>query len=108
MEFYNRLVYLCNQRGITVTALLQRMGLSTSKGTAWKNGSVPRADVITRLAAALETSSSYLLGETENPSPSKSAIDNFDEDTKKILQLCADNPDLAKKLLDIAKMLTSK
>lgn len=69
MGFYDRLQACCKESNTTVTALLQTIGLSTSKGTAWKGGSVPRSDVLYKLAAALHTTPAYLMGETDDPSP---------------------------------------
>ena len=62
MEFYKRLDSLCKATGTSVTALLKSLNISTSKGTAWKNGSIPRA---------LHTTPAYLLGETDDPSEGK-------------------------------------
>lgn len=69
MVFYDRLQLCCEKSNTTVTALLKTIGLSTSKGTAWKNGSVPKSDVLYKLAAALHTTPAYLMGETDDPSP---------------------------------------
>lgn len=71
MEFYKRLDSLCKATGTSVTALLKSLNISTSKGTAWKNGSIPRADVLQKLATALHTTPAYLLGETDDPSGGK-------------------------------------
>ena len=71
MEFYKRLDSLCKATGTSVTALLKSLNISTSKGTAWKNGSIPRADVLQKLATALHTTPAYLLGETDYPSEGK-------------------------------------
>lgn len=71
MEFYKRIDSLCKATGTSVTALLKSLNISTSKGTAWKNGSIPRADVLQKLATALHTTPAYLLGETDDPSEGK-------------------------------------
>ena len=71
MEFYKRLDSLCKATGTSVTALLKSLNISPSKGTAWKNGSIPRADVLQKLATALHTTPAYLLGETDDPSEGK-------------------------------------
>ena len=71
MDFYKRLDSLCKATGTSVTALLKSLNISTSKGTAWKNGSIPRADVLQKLATALHTTPAYLLGETDDPSEGK-------------------------------------
>ena len=61
----------CKATGTSVTALLKSLNISTSKGTAWKNGSIPRADVLQKLASALHTTPAYLLEETDDPSEGK-------------------------------------
>ena len=71
MEFYKRLDSLCKATGTSVTALLKSLNISTSKGTAWKNGSIPRADVLQKLATALDTTPASLMGETDDPSEGK-------------------------------------
>lgn len=69
MTFYERLQICCNNSNTTVTALLKSVGLSSSKGTAWKNGSLPKADVLYKIASALHTTPAYLMGETDEPAP---------------------------------------
>ena len=39
--FYEIFTKLCNKIGLSPTETLKRMNLSTSKLTAWKNGSIP-------------------------------------------------------------------
>lgn len=51
--FYENLNYICKQKGITPTALVKELGLSTSKVTAWKNGSVPKSVIMNLLAEKL-------------------------------------------------------
>lgn len=51
--YYERLVEICRQHGTTPSALLKKIGLSTSKVTAWKNGSSPKTDVIEKIAQEL-------------------------------------------------------
>lgn len=59
--FYDQLTKLCTTRGITVTALLKSLGYSSSKGTAWKNGSRPRAPMLMEIANYFEVPAEYLL-----------------------------------------------
>lgn len=51
--YYERLVEICRQHGTTPSALLKKIGLSTSKVTAWKNGSIPKADTLKRISDEL-------------------------------------------------------
>lgn len=54
--FYENLNFLCKQKGTSPTALVKELGLSTSKVTAWKNGSVPKSNVMNLLADKLGVS----------------------------------------------------
>lgn len=51
--FYDNFKRLCNINGTTPTQLLNQLGIGASKGTHWKNGSMPREDVMNTLADAL-------------------------------------------------------
>lgn len=73
--FYENLSALCKSKGLTVTALLKELNISTSKGTAWKSGSIPKGDILSKLAAYFNVSTDYLLGNTNDPHNSKSDID---------------------------------
>ena len=61
--FYNQLEKLCKENNITVTSLLKTLNLSTSKGTAWKSGSIPKYDTLKSIAEYFEVSISYLFEE---------------------------------------------
>lgn len=65
--FYDNLNALCKSKGLTITALLKELNISTSKGTAWKSGSVPKGDILSKLAAYFNVSTDYLLGNTNTP-----------------------------------------
>lgn len=89
--FYEKLQQICRKKGTTPTALLKKLGISTSKVTAWKKGSVPKADLLKTIADALETPVSYFYGESqqgnENISPAKQQlIDQLSGMTEEELQ----------------------
>ena len=63
--FFEILESLCSQNKTTVTQLLKTLGLSTSKGTAWRNGSIPSGDTLAKIADCLDVSVDYLLGRTD-------------------------------------------
>ena len=48
--FFERLETICSRKGITVSSLVKALGLSTSKVTAWKNGTVPKGDILVKIA----------------------------------------------------------
>ena len=68
--FYKRLKTICDERHITPTKVVKDLGLSTSKVTAWKNGTNPKADIILKIADYLDCSVDYLLGRESHRSVS--------------------------------------
>lgn len=51
MTFYQRLDLLCKSRGITVTALANELGFSSSAGTTWKKSKgLPRNSTLKKIA----------------------------------------------------------
>lgn len=69
MNFYSRLLAICSKKGISITALLKEMGLSTSMGTKWRNGTTPNLETVQNIAKHLNVTVAYLIGETDNPLP---------------------------------------
>lgn len=64
---YDNLKQACTEKGITVTGLLNSLGISTANGTFWKNGSYPKGDIIIKLAQSLDVSTDFLLlGKSEH------------------------------------------
>lgn len=61
MTFYERLDEECKKRGTTPTALLKSLKVSTSKLTAWKNGSMPSSEWVILISESLGTPIEYLL-----------------------------------------------
>ena len=66
-KFYKRLRDLCEDRNMTVNELVQILDLSTGSPTAWKNGTVPRAATIQKIAQYFIVSADYLSGLTDDP-----------------------------------------
>ena len=48
--FYNNLKKICSEKNTTVTEMLLNLGYSSSKGTAWKNGSIPKSKLLHEIA----------------------------------------------------------
>jgi transcriptional regulator with XRE-family HTH domain len=66
----DRITEMRKLKGWSVNHLLiNRCGLSKSVIDNMKAGSMPSADKIERIAKELETTSAYLLCETDNPAP---------------------------------------
>lgn len=75
MSFFDVLETLCTQNNTSVTAVLKELGYSTSKGTAWRNGSIPTGDILLNLAEHFNISVDYLLGRTDDINSYKSSIE---------------------------------
>lgn len=56
MTFADNLKRICSERGTNPTALCKELGLSTSKVSAWYNGSLPKQEVMLMLARKLDCS----------------------------------------------------
>ena len=56
MTFSENLNRICKERGTTVSSILKEFGLSTSKVTMWNNGSLPKQEMLLRLADRLDCS----------------------------------------------------
>lgn len=59
--FYENFTDLCKIRGFSPTSILQKLNISTSKLTAWKNGSMPNASFVVLIAEFFNVSTDYLL-----------------------------------------------
>lgn len=65
--FYDRLKYLCDQAGISVSAFTLSQNLGKSTATHWKNGTTPASSVIVAVANYFGVSADYLLELTDDP-----------------------------------------
>lgn len=57
MTFQENLNRICKEQGTTLTALVKRMGLSTSKVSRWNEGALPKQEMLLRLAKELRGTS---------------------------------------------------
>ena len=67
MTFYERYELLCGEHGMKPqTQEMQDItGVSSPSISGWKNGSMPKADVLCRLAKHFDVTTDYLLGLSE-------------------------------------------
>jgi transcriptional regulator with XRE-family HTH domain len=54
--FYEQFDKICRKNGETPASIVKQLGLSTSKTTAWKKGSIPKAEILKMLAGTLGVS----------------------------------------------------
>ena len=59
--FYERFITLCSEHGTTPTAVAKNLGISTSKPTAWKNGTVPNLELAFQVAKYFNVTVDYFV-----------------------------------------------
>lgn len=67
--FYTRLKEITSKHGTTPTALSRELGLSTGNVGSWAKGKTPSIKVLQKIADKFNTTTDYLLGNTDNPNP---------------------------------------
>lgn len=74
--FYEIFTRTCRERGLSPTATLQKLHISTSKLTAWKNGSMPNSEFLIPISEFLGVSIDYLMtGKEKNSSAEELTAD---------------------------------
>lgn len=84
MTFQENINRICKERGTTLTGLVKRMGLSTSKVSRWNEGSLPKQDLLVRLAQELDCSVMDFFADEEDLIRT---IQPADEDEEDILRI---------------------
>jgi transcriptional regulator with XRE-family HTH domain len=91
MTFATNFKRICEERGTSPTRVCLDLGLSSSKVNLWNNGSLPKADVLIKLARKLECDVlDFFEGDADmgalRPVTSKTEF-ALDEDEKDIIRL---------------------
>lgn len=60
--FFDRITLLCKQQGETLNSFARKVGIPSGSVTAWKRGTVPRANNLDKIAGFFNVSVDYLLG----------------------------------------------
>lgn len=77
--FYERLQMACDIRNKALTSVVRAINCSPGLIDGWKNkGSVPRSDILAKLADYLDVNADFLLARTDNPSPIGENMRNLD------------------------------
>ena len=64
--FWERLVQLCNEKNTKPNPVAASLKISSGAVTKWKNGTVPNAETVSKLADYFGVSVDYLLGKTDD------------------------------------------
>lgn len=90
--FYDRIDFLCAERGMTVTELMRELGLSPSSASRWRNmGYSPSRAAAKKIADYFGITVAELMSGEIKKSPAKAAED---DELEAILQDFKDNPEL--------------
>lgn len=78
--FFKRFYRLCRQNGTTPNGIAKDIGASSGSLTSWKNGTMPRAGMVKRIAEYFGVSVNYLMGYDDSGDPTDGRIS--DEELK--------------------------
>lgn len=67
MIFWEVFYHLCENNNKTPNAVCKELNLSNATATHWKNGTMPKGDVLSNIADYFNVSTDYLLGRTDQP-----------------------------------------
>ena len=100
MNFYSNLKSLCDFKGVSVSSVLTRCGLSKSYGTNWKRGSVPSLDAVIAIAEELNVSLDYIAFGKDSTIPTEyqhliTSYQELSKDNQQLLQ------DIISSMIDI-------
>ncbi len=75
--FWDNLIKLCNNRGISPNGVCLELGLSNATATKWKNGAIPRNATLKKIADYFGVSVDYLLGREADINKEPAASDEL-------------------------------
>ena len=80
---YDNLKRLCSEHNTTLTKLLtEELKISSSKGTAWKNGSIPKYEILQAIADYFGVTIGFLFDGGE-----KVSLENLTDNERAILKV---------------------
>lgn len=82
MNFADNLKRICTERGTSPTALLKSMGVATSKVAMWNSGSLPKQEMLIRLAKELNCSVMDFFADDADLAAQNSSKTNADAEPK--------------------------
>lgn len=65
--FYNNLIKVCIKKNTTINAVLTKLGKQNSGiSSSWKNGTIPKIDIVSKISDILEVSTDELIKGIDN------------------------------------------
>ena len=87
MDFATNLKRICTERGTSPTALLKSMGVATSKVAMWNSGSLPKQEMLIRLAKELDCSVMDFFADDDTIQAPLNIAEPKDEDESDVLRV---------------------
>lgn len=75
-QFWKIMQKLCLENNTTPSTVVKELGLSTSMGTRWKNGTIPHGKTLQKIAEYFDVTTDYLLGFDVTKIPGYSPVAN--------------------------------
>ena len=72
MNFYDKFMALCKQKGVKASPVCEAIGLNRSAASRWKNGGVPDGSTVLKICKYFDVPISYFY-EDEEPEKEKAA-----------------------------------
>ena len=72
--FWNKFIELCEMNNIKPNPLGKELGVSSASLTKWKNGAIPGAETLVKIADRFDVSVDYLLDRTEQKNASMNNV----------------------------------
>lgn len=85
MLFWERFYSLCSERKVKPNTVCAELGYSSATSTHWKNGSIPKGDVLLTLADYFHCSVDYLLGREEIQKAVPAELGTDDEQKNRLI-----------------------
>lgn len=98
--FYDIFSSLCEKIGLSKSKVLEEIGLSSGNLPKWRNGGIPKAEILTKIANYFDVSVDELLGNEKN-------LTEDDKELKEYLEFLKYRPE-GKMLFSVAKGCTKE
>lgn len=98
--FYDNVLKLCEARGVKITNVITELGFSQGNLSNWKNGRIPRADSIRKLADYFGVPVDALIyGDSAASNPTQAIIAGVSDFKREMIELILSLPDDKVKIL---------
>ncbi len=87
--FWERLYDLCLKNNCKPNSLAKSIGLSSAIATKWKNGAIPKGEILIKIADYFDCSIDYLLGRTDTIAGHSVSNSNFSKNDDVLYSLYA-------------------